>query len=436
MSVFCIGYSFSALVLAILDRSSLDIGIYKASLYYNLIAHLEYSAFLAAGWLCIFSFSSRAVLIVSASVAEPLESPQVDWWRALWVFGAVYAGSVLVRVVAYAAGKTHFLSDVGYGDIFGPFGSLAAIFASISLYMPAVFMALYAETFRKVFLYFCLICLCMESIYGIAFGLKSVVILGGFYLLYCFRFYFGRFPSIKVLSIGFLLSVVTIQAAQLSRTVFSTQGSIADIGVGSFFTSLTDDSYKIGQGKKSTASSYYFSRFNVTIPLLASIAYVESKGEPAGGLHYLNAPLALVPSFIFPWKPSSLSVNEYGRRVGLIAPDNFNTAIRAGILGDLYYSVGLLGFFVSAFVLGILLRLTKRVIVQSRCFLSNMALMMVFVALADFENQISNNVGGLIKILFIIWIGGFVAIRRSTKEDGLVTCQKVVPLSRSFRRIR
>jgi hypothetical protein len=70
---------------------------------------------------------------------------------------------------------------------------------------------------------------------------------------------------------------------------------------------------------------------------------------------YSQLPSAVVPRALDPWKPKFLLANEFGRRFGLIAPDDFATSVNTSLQVEAWANFGLLGLVGAGVAMGFLL---------------------------------------------------------------------------------
>lgn len=75
---------------------------------------------------------------------------------------------------------------------------------------------------------------------------------------------------------------------------------------------------------------------------------------------YTYLPLVLAPRAIAPWKPKYTLANEFGRRYGLLDPDDRGTSVNTSLPVEAYVNFGLPGMLVVGVVVGLILAVGAR----------------------------------------------------------------------------
>lgn len=398
-------YSYSFLTLTFVPASMFEIAVVRPTLFSQLRTHMSEAAGWTALGVAIISLASRFGTGLTNPVRMgPMTAPAVSHLRVFACFIVLNGASISLRVYAYLRGWTNFLSEGGFAEIFGPLANVASIVSGLGFFLPAAWMTMYFLTKRRAMLLCALLSWAFEMAYGTLYGQKAAIIAPAVAIMFSVMLFTRRIPVWRAISVA-LIAVPLLAVAIGARTA-AYRGIVAgDMGVTKFIMLSAELGFSGGASYGTAGdlplASYLLSRFNIAIPLLASISHVD-RNEPTYNIDpYLNIVLALVPSFVFPIKPKPFDANAFGRDVGLINESDFFTAIRPSFFGDLFYNFGALGVVAGSLLFSIFLR----VISKNRAigFRSVFVLYCSFV-LFDVENSVSNVAGGLFKAFVLFYL--------------------------------
>lgn len=123
------------------------------------------------------------------------------------------------------------------------------------------------------------------------------------------------------------------------------------------------------------------------------------------------------PRFIWKNKPIiNASGNEFGRKYGILSPDNFQTSIGPTIVGDLYMNFGLFGIMFGMLFFGALFRVIfDSLIDKINISLSGVVIYSVFwiQIIKGFEDSIAPVYAGLVKLFVILLILHYFLIKKN-----------------------
>lgn len=126
------------------------------------------------------------------------------------------------------------------------------------------------------------------------------------------------------------------------------------------------------------------------------------------------------PRFIWKNKPIiSPDGNELGRRLGVLSPDDFQTSIAPGPVGDWYINFGLPGIIFGLFFMGIIFRLVYDFFIgRAGVSLSGLMIYSVFWIhfIKGLEDYIAPVWAGLVKIFVILLIIHFFLTKQFFKD--------------------
>jgi len=77
---------------------------------------------------------------------------------------------------------------------------------------------------------------------------------------------------------------------------------------------------------------------------------------------YTQLPSALVPRVLDPWKPTLGLANEFGRRFGLLAPDDLTSSANTSLQVEAWANFGLLGLIGVGVIMGLLLGAAESIV--------------------------------------------------------------------------
>lgn len=395
---------------------SLFYGLSFFSLYFVSAENLEFARlrpYVYDAISNVFALSAAIVLLgisvitffrgaVVNSISEINNSP-IDYNRAFVFLALIYSISLFIKIFAYSRGVVVFSGEIGYGQVFGSFASIASIFEGYSLYLPASFLVFYFQSKLKKFLFVALAAVIFESIFGVIFAQKIRIFAPALTSILVVLFYSDKVPLLRIFSYFCIATPLFIGA--VGARLATIQGiDISDVGAFAFFS----ESLRLGFAGGSSYGTdggtslwgYLLSRANFSIPLATAVELRDSGFSGHNFSNYLNAVLSLVPSFVFPWKPLPMDQNEFGRLVGLIHPDDYLTSIRPSYFGDFVYNGGFFAFPLLTCLFGLALRAISLVRLSSATMVFIFYASYVFL---DIENSISNVLGGCVKFFLLIY---------------------------------
>ena len=400
-------YGYSFIGMAYLPSSSFELGMVRPALFTELQQVVLDAACLTLIALSLISVTSRPWKdhwTLSRYVEPNHNKMYINYSTVIICFLLLNVISISIRIYAYTHGWTNLISEGGYGDIFGPFAAFASIIAAVGRFLPAAWMTIFFLSNKKLAYTFAIASWIFEAAYGVVYGTKANILIPTVALLFSVVFYSNKIPLKRMLIFSFL--IVPLVAIAMGARTAAFNGLVAgDTGITSFvltsakFGLSGGDSY--GTAGDLSAGSYLLSRFNVAIPFLAAIARVKQHGPTLDIGPYLNIVFALVPSFIFSFKPMPFNPNQFGRDVGLINANDTLTSVRPSYFGDLYYNFGVLGIIVGSIAIGLFLKF----IGQSKSHgYRGLFILFCAITLIDVENSLSNAFGGVIKGFIIFYM--------------------------------
>ncbi len=123
------------------------------------------------------------------------------------------------------------------------------------------------------------------------------------------------------------------------------------------------------------------------------------------------------PRFIWKDKPLSINAygNEFGHRLGVVVPDDFQTSIGPTMVGDWYLNFGILGIILGMFLMGIVFRIIYEYFIkETKASLSGVLFYSIIwiQVIWGMEDWVSSVYAGLIKLFVIMLIVHFFLIKR------------------------
>lgn len=397
-------YSYSFLALAFVPAAMFEMAVVRPTLFSHLRTFLSEGAVWTAIGISIISLATRHGHLRSPGRTSSMPAPAVSYLRVFACFVALNAASISLRVYAYLHGWTNFLSEGGFADLFGPLASVASILSGLGFFLPAAWITVYFLSKRRAMLLCALLSWAFEISYGMVYGQKAAIIAPTIAIMFSLVLFTRRVPVWRTILVG--LTAVPLLAVAIGARTAAYRGIVAgDMSVIEFIMLSAELGFSGGASYGTAGdlplASYLLSRFNIAIPLLAAISYVD-QNEPTYNIGpYLNIVLALVPSFVFPIKPKPFDANEFGRDVGLINASDFFTAVRPSFFGDFFYNFGATGVVIGSLLFALLLRVISRN--RAIGFRSVFVLYCAFV-LFDAENSVSNVAGGIVKAFVLFYL--------------------------------
>ncbi|GEM_PF-1834236 len=159
------------------------------------------------------------------------------------------------------------------------------------------------------------------------------------------------------------------------------------------------------------------SRTNQNI-VISKIVGTESTAEPPLQCRDIAADFMTVlgpPRFLWKDKPIiGNEGNEFGRRLGLVLPDDFETGIGATVVGSWYFYCGFWGILFGMAALGFLWRAIYAYLIENARSLSGIMIYAVLWVniIKGMENEIVPVYAGLVKIFVILTIIHFFLRKR------------------------
>lgn len=116
-----------------------------------------------------------------------------------------------------------------------------------------------------------------------------------------------------------------------------------------------------------------------------------------------------IPRVLWPSKPQQMPLNEFGKKIGMIAENNYSTSIRPTQIGDLYYNFGLPAVCFGMFMLGIIFAGTFNTLGKSTHDPIKLAIA-IYIAflLIDVGQDVYAHISGLFWHLLVLYV--FVTI--------------------------
>lgn len=398
-------YSYSFLTLIFVPASMFEIAVVRPTLFSQLRTQIPEGAAWTAIGLAIISLATRHDTgLRNPDRKSDRPAPPVSYLRVFACFLALNGASISLHVYAYMQGWTNLISEGGFAKLFGPLANVASILSGLGFFFPAAWMTVYFLSKRKTMLLCALLSWAFEIGFGMVYGQKAAIIAPSIAIMFSVVLFTRRIPIWRTILVALL--VVPLLAVAIGARTAAYRGIVAgDMGVMKFVTLSAElgfsGSTSYGTAGDLPLSSYLLSRFNIAIPLLAAISYVN-QNEPTYDIGpYLNILLALVPSFVFPIKPKPFDVNEFGRDVGLINATDLFTAIRPSFFGDFFYNFGAPGIAIGSFLFALFLRAISR---NRAIGFRSVFVLYCACVLFDIENSVSNVAGGIIKAFVLFYL--------------------------------
>lgn len=398
-------YSYSFLTLIFVPASMFEIAVVRPTLFSQLRTQIPEGAAWTAIGLAIISLATRHDTgLRNPGRTSSRPAPPVSYLRVFACFLALNGASISLRVYAYMQGWTNLISEGGFAKLFGPLANVASILSGLGFFLPAAWMTVYFLSKRRAMLLCALLSWAFEIGFGMVYGQKAAIIAPSIAIMFSVVLFTRRIPIWRTILVALL--VVPLLAVAIGARTAAYRGIVAgDMGVMKFVTLSAElgfsGSTSYGTAGDLPLSSYLLSRFNIAIPLLAAISYVN-QNEPTYDIGpYLNILLALVPSFVFPIKPKPFDVNEFGRDVGLINATDLFTAIRPSFFGDFFYNFGAPGIAIGSFLFALFLRAISR---NRAIGFRSVFVLYCACVLFDIENSVSNVAGGIIKAFVLFYL--------------------------------
>ncbi len=113
------------------------------------------------------------------------------------------------------------------------------------------------------------------------------------------------------------------------------------------------------------------------------------------------------PRFIWKNKPVSINAsgNEFGRRIGVLGPEDFKTSVGPTVVGDWYMNFGVSGIIIGMFLMGVLWRfIYEYLIKRTNISLSGVLVYSIFWVqiIKGMEGWIAPVYAGIVKLLVLL----------------------------------
>ena len=113
------------------------------------------------------------------------------------------------------------------------------------------------------------------------------------------------------------------------------------------------------------------------------------------------------PRFIWKNKLFSINIlgNKYGRQIGILGPNDFQTSINPTMIGDWYMNFGIVGIIFGMFLMGMIFRfIYNYLILETNNSLSGVMIYSVFwiQIIRGMENYIAPVYAGLMKMFVVL----------------------------------
>ncbi len=330
--------------------------------------------------------------------------------RVPWIFGAMFLAGLFAKLVKFLAGG-YFFSDKDIAFIKGPFYSAIGFLGWFSYIALAIaFISYYAlkrigDERYKIWRFVAWGTLVFELIYAFPTCMKMNVLFPVMLFL-VIRWYMEKKSLSLVIFAGLVIVLILFPLANVCRSpqvlqrhfvVDESTGKINAFQAANFVT-------KNFVGRM---NQYYV--FTQTLEAQETFLY----GKP-----FLKFFVSLGPPR-FIWKDKPIITpdgNEFGRRIGVLNPDDFETSVGATVVGDLYMNFGLLGIIFGMLLMGVLFRIFFEYLIKgtNHSFSGILIYSIAWVRLMKgMENTIAPVYAGLVKIVIVLIVLHFLLVSKS-----------------------
>ena len=337
---------------------------------------------------------------------------QSEWnfKRVPWIFGVMFSAGLLAKFVKFFAGG-YFFSGKDIAFIKGPFYSAIGFLGWFSYIALAIaFISYYAlkrkgDERYKMWRFVAWGTLVFELIYALPTCMKMNVLFPVMLFL-VIRWYMEKKSWALVIFAGLVIVLILFPFANVCRSPQVLQRySVVDESTGEI--NLSQAANSITKGFVGRMNQYDV--FAKTLETQETFLY----GKP-----FLKFFVSLGPPR-FIWKDKPIITpdgNEFGRRIGVLKPYDFETSVGATVVGDLYMNFGLPGIILGMFLMGVLFRIFFEYLIKGTnySFSGILIYSIVWVRLMKgMENTIAPVYAGLVKIVVVLIVLHFLLVSKS-----------------------
>ena len=357
----------------------------------------------------VIGYFSRLFSFITRKVPNIFQS-EWNFKRVPWIFGVVFATGLVAKLIRVFAGG-YFFSGKDIVFIKGPFFSTIGFLSWFSyIALVIAFISYYAlkrkgDERYKVWRLVAWGTLVFELIYALPTCMK-INILFPIILVLIIRWYMERKSWLSVILVGLAVVYILFPSMSICRSPQVLQRH-----------SVVDES--TGEVNFSKAADFITRSFLVRMNQYNVFAkMLETQETFLYGKPFLKFFVSLGPPR-FIWKDKPIITpdgNEFGRRIGVLNPDDFKTSVGPTVVGDFYMNFGLPGIIFGMFLIGVLFRIFFEYLIKgTNCSFSGILVYsIVWVRLIKgMENTIAPVYAGLVKILVVLIILHFLLISKS-----------------------
>jgi hypothetical protein len=178
--------------------------------------------------------------------------------------------------------------------------------------------------------------------------------------------YYRRRIGLKPIILGISAAVIFLYPiGQIYRSQVALNQSSTPIQIPQTIAATLGQTVSLGPIGYFAYSADKFQRLNQAGTLTALRNAVPNKIGYKYGQTFLPGVIWVIPRLVWHDKPTFQFYNDVGRATGILAPDNFDTAVVYTSVGELYLDFGDLGILVGMLVYGLLFSLLYRLLVSS-----------------------------------------------------------------------
>jgi len=206
------------------------------------------------------------------------------------------------------------------------------------------------------------------------------------------------------------LVMLILPLGQLYRTEYQATGASDPSQAIGLLVLTKNDAVALGvNGYVSYSLDTEFARVDLASVASAVNAVVPSKIGFQYGATFLAIPVAFIPRYLWPDKPTFQFDNEIGRASGVLQPNDFRTSYKYGYFGEAYLNFGWFGLTLGLFLLGIIFRsLYAGLVSRPQSPTGTVVYSLFFLPIATIETPLGPAFGGAVRlaviVLALLWV--------------------------------
>lgn len=204
----------------------------------------------------------------------------------------------------------------------------------------------------KVFLWSLII---LNMIYAFPSGSKRLILTPLIIFIFCYYIFEKKIRKmVKTAFLFFIFLCVSFPSYNTWRNWVGKRAKAVASGKNmSYMEMISGHSVARQRGKVFFFINEFIGRLNNFSAYFILTDFYPQEYEFLKGRSYLPILFSPIPRIIFPSKPQMTNVNEIGRKVGLINPDDYVTTPGLGWWGELYINFGYPGVFLGLILAGL-----------------------------------------------------------------------------------